>query len=116
MTVGLYKHGLNSLASRLAQELEELGITVERGDCLCEYPYIEEEILPDRIMIHPADNDSCNCWSKLKDIIAKNEDVNFYVFALGAYEREEGIGKFPNLKYINHANVDKVFDEIVASQ
>jgi hypothetical protein len=104
---------LNSLASLLARELEENGTIVECGDCLCEYPLLEKEFLPSRIMIHPADNDDCGCWSRLRSIIATSEDKKFYIFAMGKTEREYGIGEFPNLKYINHANVSEIFDEIL---
>ena len=114
MEVGLYGHRISELISLLSASLDDKGIeVVTASDCLCEYSSLERGDLEDIIVVHPADDDNENCWARIRDIVARYNDINFYVFTFGNLGRQEGIGAHPNVKYITRENSGELFMEIV---
>lgn len=110
MEIGFYIEGLNNFASYMFCELKDIGNKVNTSDCICKYPL---ESLEKLVFVHPEDSDQNECWTRLKKNIMKFTDSHFYIFAIQAPEREEGIGQYPNVTYITTKNSRKIFENLM---
>ena len=97
-------------AGNIAKDLESVGITAVRSDCLCSIDL--ESALPETIIVHPHDRKEC--LEKIKAIVEGNPDSQFYIFALARPKRIATIGAHDNVEYIRYRDAKYYLDKILS--
>ena len=103
---GSYVQGRQIMLDNLVSDLNEE--EVRCGPCLCEDPDLNGL---DVALVHPEDNE--RCLDKIRRVISAKPDITFYVLTIGKPKREELIGQYPNIKYVNYDTVAEVMAEFL---